>query len=490
MGRTTGISRNKSRGSPVRIACEFCHNKHLHCDVERPCQNCIKRNIGHTCKDVVKKGRQPSTYMGPNPRYLSNSDKIRSTFLSPTRNAPLKPILQDNNGAFNKYTRDVITFPVFTNSDKNDKWPGKFTTESNVNLPLKYTSQTPVLNTNAAVDNTASIPSTTTEEVKIDDSIFESLWTSEEYSKLNEILNIPDSYDYNIVSPQLTIPNLVSADNFTTNANNKQMSRSKRQYGVIVSPLADTDPATHMSLSNNKAMADFGVDEFCNPNVVEGSSPGNGQPKIKKPEDLYKYRDSIKPFDYKDSYLRLHQCLFKLFRDDKETLIKLMKDILEKYAPTLVALQTGMIKEDYISEEFYFQRVALDLESLTELYTCTPMMIWRRTGEIRFVSDEFSSLTGFNKKECLKFEGKERFVFEFWDNSTIIKYFDKFHHLLAFGSSEKCIHGNKICEDTFLRCKLLLKNGHYMECATCWTVKRDSFNIPLLIIGYFLPIFA
>ncbi|RFU24384.1 hypothetical protein B7463_g11955, partial [Scytalidium lignicola] len=41
-----GIERQK-----VKKACVYCRRSHMTCDAERPCTRCIKRNIGHICRD-------------------------------------------------------------------------------------------------------------------------------------------------------------------------------------------------------------------------------------------------------------------------------------------------------------------------------------------------------------------------------------------------------------------------------------------------------
>ena len=151
--------------------------------------------------------------------------------------------------------------------------------------------------------------------------------------------------------------------------------------------------------------------------------------------------------------------------------------------------------------------VLLDLENMAKLVSCTPMCIWRRSGEICFVSNEFYSLTGFNKNLLLD---RTSFIFEYLDHKSVSNYFQIFNELLAFGyndinkrkkllmlnacssTSSKITEGFSFTTDgkaIFTKCNLLLSNGLYLKCACCWTVKRDSFNIPILVMGQFLPIF-
>lgn len=60
---TKRLSDNEKVGRrPASRACVFCHSKHLQCNNERPCRNCVKRNIAHQCTD---KQRKRAKYLKP-----------------------------------------------------------------------------------------------------------------------------------------------------------------------------------------------------------------------------------------------------------------------------------------------------------------------------------------------------------------------------------------------------------------------------------------
>ncbi|KAG2196915.1 hypothetical protein INT47_005139 [Mucor saturninus] len=44
----------KSKRKKVSLACVFCRRSHMTCDEGRPCQRCLKRNIGSMCHDEAK----------------------------------------------------------------------------------------------------------------------------------------------------------------------------------------------------------------------------------------------------------------------------------------------------------------------------------------------------------------------------------------------------------------------------------------------------
>jgi hypothetical protein len=189
-----------------------------------------------------------------------------------------------------------------------------------------------------------------------------------------------------------------------------------------------------------------------------------------------------------------------------------------------------------------FQRTLFEYEDF--INACgTPTIVCRRTGEIAAVGKEFSILTGWKKDVLLGKEpnmnvntgmsgttsgttsrgsftprsstlensgGRPQPVFlaELLDDDSVVEFYDDFARL-AFGDSRGSV---------MTRCKLLkyktkedtevaqsdegkwnnhlrkggiaseasmnqlgFKDGK-VECAYCWTVKRDVFDIPMLIV--------
>ncbi|KAL3232491.1 Glucose starvation modulator protein 1 [Nakaseomyces bracarensis] len=248
-------------------------------------------------------------------------------------------------------------------------------------------------------------------------------------------------------------------------------------------------------------------------------SPYRFRQLVKTPIELFEKQYLIKPHNYRYAYKKLLEQLEKLFLSDNNSkrrgqLQAIVKCILEDYVPTFITLTSNMIESDLYLQEMTLQRTLLELENMARLVNCSPICIWRRSGELCYVSEEFLQLTGFKKKELL---AHRRFIFEFLDPTSIVNYFTNFHEYLAFGSKSQATSnislikqgllvngefkytGNPIISASptcgtntdaiFDECHLLLSNGYYLKCASCWTVKRDSFNIPLLIMGQFLPVF-
>ncbi|KAK7682748.1 hypothetical protein QCA50_014131 [Cerrena zonata] len=72
-----GKKKKSSKRRKVNHACLYCRRSHMTCDEGRPCQRCIKREIGHLCHDE----RRPSA---------KDKDKASSSS-GPASNAPSQP---------------------------------------------------------------------------------------------------------------------------------------------------------------------------------------------------------------------------------------------------------------------------------------------------------------------------------------------------------------------------------------------------------------
>lgn len=147
------------------------------------------------------------------------------------------------------------------------------------------------------------------------------------------------------------------------------------------------------------------------------------------------------PSDYTQSYHHLMRHLAKEY--DQKSILKVVKS-LAAFRPSLIALQMPLTFEDEVFLEKSFQRTLIvsvflcdmgaaaaarnrltlgkcfvqELEKLIS-YSGTPTIVWRRTGEICVVGEEFSKLTGWNQSDLLGMSGsKGKFIYELFDRET------------------------------------------------------------------------
>ncbi|CAI4564398.1 unnamed protein product [Saccharomyces cerevisiae] len=606
----------KQTRKSIQTACEFCHTKHIQCDVGRPCQNCLKRNIGKFCRDkkrksrkrIEKHGTQPYLNLGkrlvihdvPSKTVSPSSVHLQRDFLSSDQEKPGKTPAHNTNIQYTYNINDNFqsagSIPRITNFNTDNGQTVLENTSNNIsasqavhlmNDPIIPTVRKSTLNlkshfleqhkamqqplaTNCLVA-TSNVPvhSGMDTSNKSDDDVddetnihFDSMWCNDEYMKLKDIVDISTPFLPNnsqIFSLQeseypnpsastrgnssLHLTNLLNSTKSVNDQKDSSIGHSTSTFNtydeVVSRPFisldmlhlnrganANTHPS-HNAKLESECDSSSHSDADLEKHDTDFISPSKFRELVKTPQDLYDNKCFIKPHNYKLAYTKLLTTLRKKFLEgaeiDKSASVKdehstqkhnlrydlevIIRSILERYAPIFISLTSNMIEEDLLLQEVTLQRALLDLENMAKLVSCTPMCIWRRSGEVCFVSNEFYSLTGFNKNLLLD---RTSFIFEYLDHKSVSNYFQIFNELLAFGyndinkrkkllmlnacssTSSKTTEGFSFTTDgkaIFTKCNLLLSNGLYLKCACCWTVKRDSFNIPILVMGQFLPIF-
>ncbi|CAN6604271.1 transcription activator of gluconeogenesis [Trichomonascus vanleenenianus] len=202
-----------------------------------------------------------------------------------------------------------------------------------------------------------------------------------------------------------------------------------------------------------------------------GSSPIASEYEQKRPEDVYS--SVTQPFPYTQGYHGLIAYLRSRF--GRKHLMH-MAQAMAAYRPSFIATTKTLKEEDLIFMEKCFQRTLLEFEKFIAS-SGTPTVVWRRTGQIAAVGKEFCILTEWSRERLLT---QQTFIVELMDDKSVIDYFDVFSRL-AFGDSRGV---------TMTECTLLKPDGTRVPTACTWTVKRDVFDIPMMIIGNFLPILS
>lgn len=103
-------------------------------------------------------------------------------------------------------------------------------------------------------------------------------------------------------------------------------------------------------------------------------------------------------------------------------------------------------------------------------YSGTPTVVWRRTGEICLVGLEFTMLTEWSRQDLL---GTRRFIYELFEHQSVVEYWEKFA-AHAFESSSQSVNSH---------CVLIKPDGTPVPCSFCFSIRRDVFDLPNVIIG-------
>ncbi|KAJ1027111.1 hypothetical protein NDA18_003127 [Ustilago nuda] len=183
------------------------------------------------------------------------------------------------------------------------------------------------------------------------------------------------------------------------------------------------------------------------------------------------YRDNTAPFPYPEGYHFLIKYVTSKF--EKQDVLRIVR-ALAIFRPSLIALQMPLTEEDEIFVERSFQRTMLEFEKLIS-FSGTPTVVWRRTCEICVVGAEFCMLTQWSKDQLVG-----RRIYEFMDKESTLDYWEKFA-LHAFENTTQSV---------MTTCTLVKPDGKLVPCAWSFTIKRDIFDLPSLVVGNFLPILS
>jgi hypothetical protein len=184
------------------------------------------------------------------------------------------------------------------------------------------------------------------------------------------------------------------------------------------------------------------------------------------------YGNVNKPYDYKEGFHHLVKYVKGCM--EKKNILSICR-ALAQFRPSFMAILIHLSEEDLIFMEKCFQRTLTEYEKLIN-FSGTPTVVWRRTGEIALVGKEFSLLTQWPRDQLLS---KKTYIYELMDNSSAVEYWEQFS-LIAFDTSQQCV---------MTTCNLISHQGTTVPCAFCFTIKRDIFDVPLAIVGNFLPLF-
>lgn len=183
------------------------------------------------------------------------------------------------------------------------------------------------------------------------------------------------------------------------------------------------------------------------------------------------YRDNTAPFPYPKGYHFLIKYVTEKFQ--KAEALRIVR-ALAIFRPSLIALQMPLTEEDEIFVERALQRTILEFEKLIS-FSGTPTVVWRRTCEICVVGAEFCMLTQWSRDQLMG-----RRIYEFMDTDSTLDYWEKFA-LHAFENTSQSV---------MTTCTLVKPDGKLVPCAWSFTIKRDTFDLPSLIVGNFLPILS
>ncbi|KAF9096327.1 hypothetical protein BGX29_007301 [Mortierella sp. GBA35] len=391
----------KKRGGPKRRkvthACVYCRRSHMTCDDGRPCQRCIKRNIGHLCHDE------------PKPSAAGNANSQQTASASSSNAGTPAPSISRSPEA--RRTSQQQQQPIQT--------PAQLTPQQQQQLAQGLQQQQlqanglglPLYGFNNQLSALPVTPLT-----------FASEHMGNEFTVISDFLESLGGDQQNIFCEQ-GIPVNTTEKFFLTAADPSDGTNEDRLTQVI----------------NAKFEAGF-----------------------------------LKPYNYVNGYSRLQK-----YMDSNMSNISRQRilNVMGTFRPAFRTVAQSLTDIDLVLVEEAFERLLLDYDRVFSSMGI-PACLWRRTGEIYKGNKEFASLVNV-PLEMLR-EGR-LCIYELMAEESAVNYWEKYGNI-AFDAGQKAV---------LTSC--LLKNPdpesqNVISCCFSFTIRRDKYNIPTVIVGNFLPV--
>jgi hypothetical protein len=102
-------------------------------------------------------------------------------------------------------------------------------------------------------------------------------------------------------------------------------------------------------------------------------------------------------------------------------------------------------------------------------------MVWRKNGEICGIGKELTLLTGWTLPVLI--DQEQNYLHSLFDATSFTQYWEDYAQMAL----------NPFIPSRPRPCSLHKSSGQRVECIMHLTIHRDMFNIPILIVGQFMP---
>lgn len=489
--------KRKRKRKKVSNACVYCRRSHMICDPGRPCQRCIKRNIGHLCRDDVSRGKKRKS------RRKESSDINQNTQLPSTQQASASGARMSSVKASGAGLGQPQIAGLY-NQTVQGAQPGK---------SVGY-AKSPELVSNAASAAINQRP------------FFYSEHAGSEFNSLTEFLSMIDDADVmNTISmdddPMLrkletTSALGYSANNSSTNLNGQQsIDASVPGAGQSVSnfrfspmtPGAQIRQSEASQSVNGAGVQYRSESQGLNPNQNQVQSINQNQNQRQSQNPAVPYVSDVarakffltaadptteispeerlkqvinakleagllKPYNYARGYQRLQTYMDNhMAASSRQRILK----PLSLFRPGFRAIAKSLKDIDLILVEENFERMLLDYDRVFTSMAI-PACLWRRTGEIYRGNKEFASLVEVSIDDL---KNGKLTIYELMTEESSVNFWEKYG-AIAFDKTQKAV---------LTSCNLRTKDGmRKQRCCFSFTIRRDKYNIPSCIVGNFIPI--
>lgn len=307
-----------------------------------------------------------------------------------------------------------------------------------------------------------------------------------EFSSINEFLSIledpldtvPNSTIQQPIQSNIPSPNTYTSYTTNNNINNNIDVEPNRNI------LTTTRPS---SLQNMPLLTPFPFNpQGCSSNDNDNTTTAKEQffitaadPAIEiTPEEKLKLvinakveAGLLKPYNYGKGYTRLQEYMDRTMCPESR---KRILQPLSSIRPAFRSIARSLKDVDLVLVEEAFERMLLSYDRVFTSMSM-PACLWRRTGEIYRSNKEFASIVGYTVDDLR--DGKFA-IYELMSEESTVNYWEKYGSI-AFDKGQKSV---------LTTCALKDRNQNNIECCFSFTIRRDRYNIPMCIVGNFIPV--
>jgi hypothetical protein len=183
----------------------------------------------------------------------------------------------------------------------------------------------------------------------------------------------------------------------------------------------------------------------------------------------------LKPFNYVKGYARLNQYMEQNLQQLSR--VRILRQ-LDRFRPRFRERMQSLTDMELVRVEMWFDKSLMEYDRVFSSMAI-PACCWRRTGEIYRGNKEMAELIHVPMS---KLRDGNIALHEIIAEPSLVSYWEKFG-AIAFDPTQKAI---------LTSCSLKNPDPNSKDpeirCCFSFTVKRDMYNIPALIVGNFLPI--
>ncbi|EME86990.1 uncharacterized protein MYCFIDRAFT_56164 [Pseudocercospora fijiensis CIRAD86] len=479
-GTSTGDNNGegKKKRRKVNHACVYCRRSHMTCDLERPCARCVKRDIGHLCHDEPR-----------DPPKRQKSDVLNVAEIAPAPGQQDGMVGVENgqaqaqaNGMLNGGGRagpQQITQPAPISP-------------TSIQRPIPQRGGSTAGSVLQNLDwNSSHVPNQFQDMHHLHPNyMFNTSEVNNEYNLLSDFLSsslIDDGAAYNDADAVQTLFNdpLISPSSMNALATSNLAQQNPALQAVQAQAGNEISRPTSTLPVDSRARDKFYL------TAADPAGLSSAEDRLHKLLKAKYDAGMLKPFNYVKGYARLNQYMSKHLT--RESQLRILKQ-LDRFRPKFREAMQSLTDMQLVLVEMWFERSLMEYDRVFASMAI-PACCWRRTGEVFRGNGQMAELIGRPVSDLR--DGKMA-IHEIIAEDSLVSYWEKFG-AIAFDQSQKAILTSCALKRPAGLTESPAKNGtsagqecngpmETIKCCFSFTIRRDTHNIPSLIVGNFLPI--